>query len=167
MEATENVKKVDKLRYWIALMLEDLPVGTQFQPGRLHITIIPWFVSDQEEAKIINSFNLKFSKINKFTVTVGKNALFGPKKDVSVSLIKPNQALLSLHCFSLQWFDEIGARWAVKNAHVDRDYKPHIRRRRGTKIKIGQIFKINSLSLIKAARHEDGQRVVAAQILLK
>ncbi|HCM51669.1 TPA: hypothetical protein DIS56_00840 [Candidatus Saccharibacteria bacterium] len=167
MEPTENAKKPDKLRFWLALMLEDLPVGTQFQPGRLHLTIIPWFVSELDEDALINSFSGKFSKINKFNLVLGQKAMFGPKKDVSVSLIEPNQTLQALHELSLEWFDEIGARWAVKNAHVAQDYKPHIRRRQGTKIKTGEIYKINSLSLIKAARHEDGKRVVAARISLK
>lgn len=148
-------------------MLEDLPIGTQFQPGRLHITIIPWFVSELDGAKIISSFNAKFSKLNKFNLAVGEKALFGPKKDVSVSLIEINQTLLALHKLSLEWFEEIGARWAVKNAHVADEYKPHIRRRQGTKVNSGQKININSLSLVKAARREDGKRVVAASINLK
>jgi len=167
VEVTENVKKADKLRYWLALMPEDMPVGTEFQPGRLHVTIIPWFVSNLSEPGMINSFTDKFAKITKFNLTIGAKAMFGPKKDVSVSLIKQSQALLTLHQLSLDWFEEISARWAVKNAHAGPDYRPHIRRRQGTKIKTGQIIEINSISLIKAARHEDGKRAVAAKINLK
>ncbi len=167
MEPTENVKKPEKLRYWLALMLEDLPPGTEFQPGRLHVTIIPWFVSKLDEAEMVNSFYNKFPNVTAFKIQIGQKAMFGPKKDVSVSLIEPSKPLLTLHQMALDWFDEIGARWAVKNPHAAEDYKPHIRRRQGTKIEASEAIIIDSLSLIKAARQEDGKRLVAAQVLLK
>lgn len=154
-----------KLRYWLAFMLDDMPVGEVFEPGRLHITVIPWFVTEMAESEVIQRFNADFKDRNRFEVHIGGKAMFGPKKDVEVSLIEPNQQLLNLHQKALAWFDEINARWAVKTPHVGDDYIAHIRRRRkDSVINDGDVREFNSLCLIKANRREDGKRIVAAKV---
>lgn len=161
-----NVPRADRQRYWLAYFFDDLNPGDQFKPGLLHITIITWFVVDIEETILLESFEKKFNKQKAFDIKIGARTDFGPKNEVSVNLIKPSDAIINLHKLSMNWFETIGARWAVKNPHAGNDYTPHIRRRQGTKLADGQMVKIDSLCLIKARRREDSIRAVAAKVVL-
>lgn len=146
-------------------MLDDLPIGSVFEPGRLHITIIPWFVVDVDETEVIQSFYREFSANQPLKVKVGKNNTdFGPNHDVRVSLIEPNEEIFDLHKQAVGWFGAINARWAVKKPHVGEEFIPHIRRRQGTKLDTGENIHVSSLSLIAADRQEDSLRRVAAKV---
>lgn len=160
-----NQLKIKKYRYWLTYLRDDLSVGAEFQPGILHITFLTWFVSELGEEEIIETFYKKFSKVKTFDVKVGKQIMLGPKKDVAVNLLELNPEVLNLHQAGLAWFKQIHARWAVKQPHVDNDYVPHIRRRGGSSFNEGDIWSLSSLSLVKALRHEDGSRLVAARAI--
>ena len=156
-----------KLRYWITFLLDDVPEGEKFQPGLLHITIIPWFVADISEQDIIKSFKDNFSSIKRIDATIGGLKNFGENKEVAVSLVEPSAALLEIHKQALKWLEEINARWAVKNAYAGDEFKPHIRWRSEAKLQQSDILHLNSLTLVKAARQEDNIRVVAKKVSLK
>jgi 2'-5' RNA ligase len=160
-EPTVSASKANKTRFWLAYFFDDMPVGSTFKPGKLHITLITWFVSDKLDEEVINCFN-KFSFGQKFFITVGPKQQFGPTKEVPVNLIESSEDLANLHKKSLEFFNIIEGRWAVKNPYVDRQYTPHARRRPGTRLKQGQVFKIDKIALVMAARREDGVRKVAA-----
>src|SRR3954467_6712065 len=81
-EPTENVSKAEQSRFWITFLLEDLPVDATFHPGLLHITLIPWFVSELEDRAVIDAFKEKFGGQKKFEVKLGEEAKFGPKRNV-------------------------------------------------------------------------------------
>lgn len=160
-----SVSKAEKSRFWLAYFLRDMPVGTEFSHGELHLTIIPWFVSDLADEKITLSFNENFSDSRALQLRMGEKARFGPKKDAPITLIEPSAEFAGLHAQALLWFDSLEGRWAVKNPYVGAQYQPHIRRRRGTKLP--RQLAIDSLSLVKATRQEDGLRYVAAKVRLK
>ena len=162
-----SASKASKKRYWISLFLDDMQVGDNFQSGLLHITIVPWFVSDQPDEQLVKSFISEFSTARMFDLLVGKNVKFGPKKNVAVNLIRYSAELTDLHTRALAWFDKILARWAVKNPYVADKYVPHIRRRRGTKLVEADQLSVRYLYLIEAARQEDNLRTVAARVELK
>src|SRR5438552_2043627 len=98
------------------------------------MTIITWFVSNKRDEEIIDSFQDYFSDFRKFGIRLGEQTIFGSSKRAPVTLVEPDENLLNLHGAALKWFDQIGGRWAVKDPHVDSEYKPHIRRRRGKKL---------------------------------
>ncbi len=157
-------KKIKKLRYWLAYMLDEMPAGTVFKPGLLHITLLTWFVLEMEENKLVKSFTDEFIRQQPFDVKTGKKTSLGPKEDIPVNLLT-GSGIRQLHAKSLEWFERIGARWAVKDPHAGDQYLPHIRRRPGTHLKEGTLLHINSLSLIRATRQEDGRREVAARVI--
>ena len=157
-------RRVDRQRYWLAYFFDDMPVGTQFKPGALHITIVPWFVVDMEKANLLRSFAQKFEGLKSFELKVGVPAKFGPKKDVPVSLLEQSKQITDLHKSALGWMDEIKARWAVKNSHSGAHFMPHIRYSEGSELVSGELVRVDSLTLVKARRREDGQRVVAARV---
>lgn len=164
---TVNVSKADKSRFWVAVLLDDLPVGTSFEPGRLHLTIIPWFTTTMSDEVVKNAFTAKFERYSKFQLKLSSATQFGPHKDVRVNLVNDSLNLFSLHSQALELFNELGARWAVKNPYVDKQYRPHIRRRQGSRLKAGQIIDVEYLTLVKARRAEDNIRQVAERIKLR
>jgi hypothetical protein len=161
-----NELKIEKLRWWLVFLLDDLPIGEEFQPSVLHLTIVPWFVVDIPQEEVITTFESYFSGFTRFKINICRNIKLGPRK-VSVNLVEDDGQLHHLHFKALSWLEHIESRWAVKNPFVGENYKPHIRRRRSTNIKPGQTITINSLSLVKARRTEDGQRKVAARVSLQ
>ena len=158
-------KKTEKYRYWITYLLKDMPVGGRFNPGVLHITVVPWFVTDMAEASLIQSFYDQYSGLSSFDVQVGRQTKFKHKREVQVNLVEPIPEILQLHATTLNWINEIGGRWSVKNPHVGDEYVPHIRRRPGNRLSEGQRLHISSISLIKALRQDSNEREVVAKAL--
>jgi hypothetical protein len=161
-----NESKAKKQRYWVAFLLDDLSIDATFYPGLLHLTIIPWFVSDLPEEEIIKSFQSTFSGLPTVELEVGKQVSFGPENNVAVNLVRDNPNLMNIHKLSLDWFERISARWAVKNPYAGEEYKPHIRRRGGNDLKQGDILNLNFMSLISANRQENNIRKVVARVSL-
>lgn len=162
-----NEKKTNRYRYLIAYLLNDLPVDSKFEPSELHITILPWFALETDEDPFTAWFYEHFDKMTAFDATVSQKKLFGPQKDVPVSIMEPKVQFLKLHELALSWFGKVGARWAERDPYVGDDYVPHIAQRRGFVLNEGQILRVNSLTLFKAKRREDHIRIVAAKAHLK
>jgi len=159
--------KTNQHRYFIAYLLDDLAVGERFKPSALHILILPWFALETDETPFMDWFYKHFKDLSAFEATVAKRALFGPKKDVPVSIMEPAASFMSLHKLALSWFGAVGARWAEKDPYVGDDYIPHVAQRHGYILKDGDSLPINSISLIRASRREDQIRQVAARVLLR
>jgi hypothetical protein len=159
--------KTNHFRYLIAYLLDDLVVGAQFKPSALHITILPWFALETEEGPFLNWFYEHFDQMAAFEATSAQRAMFGPKKDVPVSILEPAAEFMKLHVLALSWFGAVGARWAEKDPYVGDDYIPHVAQRRGYVLAEGQKLPINSVSLFKASRQEDQVRLVAAKAMFR
>src|SRR3989344_7348285 len=163
MAPTESASKTKPYRYLIAYLLDDLPIGAKFKPSALHISILPWFALETDEGQFLTWFYDHFDRVPAFNATVGEKKLFGPKKDVPVSIMEPERKFMQLHQLALSWFGKLGARWAEIDPYVGNDYVPHIAQRRGFVLEEGQILPISSLTLVKATRREDHIRQVAAK----
>lgn len=158
--------KTEKYRYCLFYLLKNIPEGSKFLPEELHITTVPWFVVEPDvEVSLLHSFKTTFAGTTAFEVRVGHEVSLGPREDVSVLLIEPNEQIYNLHQKALEWCESLNSRWAVKHPFVAEEYKPHIRRRQNTSLKFGDILKFDSISLIKALRRADESRTVDGQVL--
>jgi len=160
-------QKADKPRYWLTYLFKDLQVGDNFKPDILHLTFIPWFVTELSDEEVIKSFKKRFVGEQKFDIRVGELEQFKNKRKIAVNLIEPSQYLIKLHQKTLDWFEEIEGRWAVQNPYVGDEYVPHIRRRPGHNFKGGEKISVSSISLIRAFRRGDDKRTVAAKVELE
>lgn len=167
MEPTSSASKTKNYRYFIAYLLEDLPIGAKFKSSALHIIILPWFALETDEGPFLTWFYNHFDSVPAFSATVGEHKLFGPQKDVPVSIMEPQRKFMQLHQLALSWFGQVGARWAEKDPYVGNDYVPHVAQRHGFVLQAGQTMPITTLTLVKAARHEDQVRQVAARAELQ
>lgn len=159
-------KKADKPRYWVTYLLPHLPVGAHFNPGELHLTILPWFVTEIGDKKVVNSFYEWFKNQPAFDITVGRAKEFKHKRTIPVNLVQDSPELLNLHKMAMDWFKWLAARWAVKTPYVEDEFMPHIRRRPGHNLSQGDTLHIGSLSLVRAHRRGDELRTVAAKVEL-
>jgi 2'-5' RNA ligase len=151
----------------VAYLLKDLAVGNTFKPDLLHLTIVPWFVTELDDEEVIKSFSERFSNDKALDVTIGEEGEFKNKRKILVNFVKPSLDILSLHTKALEWLEELETRWAVKNPHVGPEYIPHVRRRAGShNLSEGEALHISSLSLVRAHRRGDDIRTVAAKVKL-
>ncbi len=157
--------KTDKYRYMIVYMLDDLDVGEHFKPTALHISILPWFALETDEAPFVDWFYKHFDAVEAFEAVADKQAMFGPRQDVPVSIVEPQKKFLALHKTALSWFGAVGARWAENDPYVGDDFIPHIAQRDGYILDDSKMVHINSLTLFKANRHEDQIRTVVAKAI--
>jgi 2'-5' RNA ligase len=164
MEPIENVKKADRPRYWLTFLFKDLDVGEAFKPDVLHLTIIPWFVTELPDDQVIKSFKQFFSGQKALEIKVGEQGEFKNKRRIPVNFVEPSSQITELHQKVLDWFSQLDARWAVKSPHVADEFMPHIRRRKGRNFSQTEKIKLDSLSLVSAYRHGDDLRTVTAKV---
>ena len=157
--------KTKDYRYYISYILRDLAVGDKFKPSELHVTILPWFALETDELPFLNWFYKHFQSLKAFDALAAGRQMFGPKKDVPVTILEPRDEFMKLHNLALSWFGEVGARWAERDPYVGDDYIPHIAQRQGFVIEPNQKVHIGSLTLFKATRREDHIRTVAAKAM--
>ena len=160
-----NESKTDPYRYSIAYMLDDLEIGDEFESSARHITVLQWFALETEEGPFLNWFYDHFKGLSAFDAVAEERTMFGPRKDVPVTILGPKEKFMALHKLALSWFGDVGARWAERDPYVGDDYVPHIAQRQGFNIEDGQMIHVDSLILFKAKRHEDHVRKVAAKAL--
>jgi 2'-5' RNA ligase len=160
-------KRAEKQRYWLTFLLKDLEEGAVFKPQALHLTIIPWFVKELVPAAVIKSFYSAFTGQESFDIEVGREDTFKNSRKISVNLLRYSSELTALHGKALEWFDAIGARWAVNNPYVAEEFVPHVRRRQGHNVSEGDTLRISSLGLVTASRRGDDKRTLAAKVAFK
>jgi 2'-5' RNA ligase len=164
MAHIENVKKADRPRFWVTFLFKDLAVGETFKPDMLHLTVVPWFVTELSQEEVIRAFKQNFAGQKPFEITVGELTEFKNRRRVSVNKIKPTRRLKALHDGALRWMQDLEARWAVKIPFVAKDYVPHIRRRRGYNFSESSVIPLKSLNLVNAFRRGDDLRTVIAKV---
>lgn len=156
-----------KQRYWLTFLLQDLPAGASLGVETLHLTVIPWFVTDiLTDQEVCDSFQETFQELSSLQIEVTETTPMSGR-EVEVSLVQPADKLKQIHQAALVWFTKIGGRWAVKNPYAGAEYLPHIRRRSGADLRPGQKITLSHLSLVRADRAENWQRQVAARVDLK
>ena len=166
MELTESVKKADKPRYWLTFLLNDFDVGDTFKPDELHLTIVPWFVTELDQAEVIKSFERKFMGQKALKVRVGGLGEFRNKRKIPINFVTSSAQLKHLHSMALEWLSDLDARWAVQEAHVGKDFVPHIRRRPGHNVSELDDITLQTLNLVVGYRRGDDLRTLAAKVYL-
>lgn len=86
----------------IVHLVERRPEGTTFRRKRaewpLHITLVPWFtVEDDQRSQLLAALAAYGAAKQTFTVHVGEEELFGPHKEVPVTLIHEQAPVVQLH----------------------------------------------------------------------
>jgi len=114
-------------KYGIATLLENHPVGYEF-PGSnapLHLTHVDAFTVDMEEDELASRLQTKLAAVSSFAVRTLEDELFGPNKDIPVTILELSEPLKELHYLLLQFLEDEGG--ALKNPHFHGDsFAPHV-----------------------------------------
>ncbi|MFF1878360.1 2'-5' RNA ligase family protein [Leifsonia sp. NPDC058230] len=102
-----------------------------------------------------------------FTVSAGDEALFGPRRSVPVTLIRPSTVLSELHDALVDALEEAGARIRDQK-HIRGGYRPHATVQGSARLRAGDSVVVDSLALVdRAPAGLPGSRRIAALIPLR
>jgi 2'-5' RNA ligase len=139
----------------IVIMLEPMPFGIEFEIWPLHITIVPWFPSNDQEK--LNKILMQIANRHKpFIVSVGKLETWGKKDKYDVYLIDDPGELQRLHWDVFSTIEKNGFPVHQKD-YLGEKYRPHItirndRQKNAYRPSSGEKLMIKNINLIKQVR---------------
>ncbi|HUC96330.1 MAG TPA: 2'-5' RNA ligase family protein [Candidatus Saccharimonadales bacterium] len=110
-------------RYFYVFLTENREVGEVSKHTPQHITLIPPFAAGRSD--VVNVASETASEFSPFRIETGEKETFGPKRDISVILIKPSEILTAIHVSLLK---KLNDRDIVINLDefIGENYTPHI-----------------------------------------
>ncbi len=137
----------------VVYLVEPRQPGDRFRRTRLdwplHITLVPWF-SVKSETAVIPELDSLVSNYPQFPVTVGQDAMFGPDKNIPVSIVatpEPCRKLQDILVKALRYHGAIFAseRW------IGAEYRPHITHHGSRRDQAGDTEHVRSITLVRLA----------------
>jgi 2'-5' RNA ligase len=89
-----------------------------------------------------------------FDVITDGEALFGPNKNIAVSLIRPDEALINMHTQLLSIATELGAVYD-EVAFMSEGYRPHATIQASSRLLDGQKVTLNDFTLVDMYPNND------------
>jgi hypothetical protein len=135
-------------RYGIATLLDSYPNNYEFTVDNtpLHLTHVDVLEIDLNSEEFINTMRPYLADQTQFSVTPIRDALFGPKKDIPVTLIELSPELKAFHENLIHFLRAEGA--LFENPHFLEDqYGPHVSIYGSRRVVIGQPIIINDISI--------------------
>jgi 2'-5' RNA ligase len=142
-------------KYVIVHFIEPTKVPQEFTAKEwpLHITLLSNFqitpLSLLEKELAIYAHNTK-----PFDVITDGEALFGPNKNIAVSLIRPDEALINMHTQLLSIATELGAVYD-EVAFMSEGYRPHATIQASSRLLDGQKVTLNDFTLVDMYPNND------------
>ncbi len=114
-------------RYGIATVFEDLPDGYEFMEANtpLHLTHVDVCEVDLKPLEFVKRLRQHLSNSQSFEVMPTEDALFGPEKDIPVTLIDLNPELKAFHARLMDFLRLQGAVLDNPQFHYGL-YSPHV-----------------------------------------
>lgn len=135
-------------RYGLASLFENYADGYEFTEENtpLHLTYVDAFVIDLSPDKFIPSLRQQLRDQRRFTVMPITDRLFGPNKDIPVTVIDLNPELKAFHECLMHFLESEGATF-VSPHFLNDQYAPHISIYGPRRVKLGQSITITNVSL--------------------
>lgn len=156
-------------RYGIATLLEDCPVGYEFNKNNtpLHLTHVDSFVINLNAYDLANKLGDQLLGIKSFKVRALKDEFYGPDKNIPVTIIELNKPLKRLHNLILDFLKNADA--TLKNPHFHSDgFSPHVSIYGSRRVQIGDEIQINHIAIgAKLSDDEDALHRILATIPLE
>jgi hypothetical protein len=132
---------------FLAYIIDEVNLGEPYPRHYwpLHISFVPWFVSDRREELDKTLVGL-IGSIEPFEVQVGGEEMFGEAKNAHVNVLVSNQQALSLH---LSLLNEVVKSSTIIDdvQYVRENYRAHINHYSDRHKKPGEIIKIDRIYL--------------------
>lgn len=145
-------------KYVIASFLEKAHPGIVFSKTEwpLHMTILRPFFSDSEGSQLIEILQNSLEGKQTISLFGRTKEMFGPNRDIEVTELGHTTEIQNLHDSIMDAFQPFICFESEQYPH----YRPHVTKRGGREVPIGEEIVIDSVSLVKI--ENDSRRVLAA-----
>lgn len=114
-------------KYGIATLLEDCPVNYEFPPDNppLHLTHVDSFVVKLDKLPLKALLEKALANQQRFRVRVLRDEFYGPDKDIPVTALGLNPALIALHNLIMETLGSVSAELSRPHFHRA-SFSPHV-----------------------------------------
>ncbi|HSW65697.1 MAG TPA: 2'-5' RNA ligase family protein [Bacillota bacterium] len=154
------------MSYGLATIFEPHEVGQEYAADKLplHLTIIDSFETELSAVQLGQKLQELLAHQQSFTVTALSDTMYGPDKNIPVTLLELTPELASLHNKVVTMLEAEGA--TFKNPHFQKDrFSPHVTAQKDKRIHPGDQVVIGSIcAAAKVAPGDDANRSVVAKV---
>lgn len=145
--ATPDAGRPGSGRWVVVLPVDALRTGDVFSAGQwpLHVTLVEPFTTDVEAKTLAAALMPLAASTAPVPVTIGPDAMFGPKRNILVSLVEDGGRLTPLRA-DVQ--DALRA-LTVDLRHPRADYSPHVTAERHGRVHEGDRLTLELLTLVR------------------
>ncbi len=146
-------------KYVIVHFVELPKVPHEFLNTRwpLHVTLLPNFTIIQPLKKLINELESYSQQAEPFEIMADGEALFGPGRDIRVSLIRPSESIRIVHKNLLNITVALGGEYDEPR-YIGQGFRPHATIQAEYRVTEGQPILLNSFTLVDMYPNEDIER---------
>jgi 2'-5' RNA ligase len=149
-------------KYVVVHFIDSASVPAEFSARAwpLHITLLANFTIGPELSRLQNQLAQYAASSKSIDLVADGEAQFGEQKNVAVSLIRPDQPIVTMHKKLLAITSEFGAVYDEPTFTND-GYRPHATIQSTARLHDGQIIRMDNFTLVDMFPHDDiGRRAV-------
>lgn len=134
-------------RFVVVLPLVPLPLGDTFTVAQwpLHITLVEPFETDVQADDLGAVLAPVAAGAPPLSTDVGADAMFGPRRDILVSLVHDDGGLAALRAAATAALRHRG----VDLGHTRLDYRPHVTAKRHGRVHEGDRLDLTTIALVR------------------
>lgn len=133
----------------VCAFVEPQETGNQFTRWILHVTVVPWFRSQDSSESIALGLTKALVSIKPFEVLIDEEAWFGPKKNRKAHLVKTPSPLSDIEARVRNYFHKKRAWLVDETTKRSRRFRPHVTVQNNSSLKIGDRFNIGKLYIVE------------------
>ncbi|MCD5347854.1 2'-5' RNA ligase family protein [Agromyces sp. H3Y2-19a] len=136
-------------RFVVVLPLSPLTVGDEFTVAQwpLHVTLVEPFETELDADVLGTALAAVAGSpgARAITVAVGDDAMFGPRRDILVSLVRDGGAIAALRAAAISALRGLG----IDLVRMRQDFRPHVTAKRHGRVDRGDRLQLGSLALVR------------------
>lgn len=136
-------------RYVVVLPLSPLVVGDEFTVAQwpLHVTLVEPFSTELDADVLCGALAALASGADErpIQVAVGDDAMFGPRRDILVSLVRDGGEIAALRSGAIARLRDAG----VEDLRPRADFRPHVTAKRHGRVRRGDRLELGTLALVR------------------
>lgn len=156
-------------KYGFATILENYPVGYEYRGDNIpvHLTHVDSFQVDLNPRELELKLQHALAGQKPFIVKALRDELYGPDKDIPVTVLELTPELQELHTKIMDMLQSEGA--FLKNPHFHREgFMPHVTVYGNRRIKVGEDVLIRDISIAaKLSEEENAKYRILATVSFK
>jgi 2'-5' RNA ligase len=133
----------------VCAFVEPQTVGLQFTQWLLHVTVVPWFRIGETTEVIRGGLQRALSAIKPFSVTVEGEAMFGPRKNRPVKLLRSPNGFEAIEPKVRNYLHKKSALLIDETTKRKTPFRAHITLQPGASIADGDVVTCNRLYIVE------------------